>query len=99
MSSLLAAQEVSKIYQMGQNSVTALDKVSLGIGEGEFVAIQGTSGSGKSTLLNMMGGLDHPTKGEVFFDSKAIGPLSKKEMARYRRYSVGMIFQNFHLIR
>ena len=98
MPALLAAHKVSKIYQMGTNSVTALDNVSLEIGEGEFVAIQGTSGSGKSTLLNMLGGLDHPTKGEVFFASRPLGPFSKKEMARYRRFSVGMIFQNFNLI-
>jgi putative ABC transport system ATP-binding protein len=98
MSALLAAQEVSKIYQMGSNSVSALDNVSLTVDEGEFVAIQGTSGSGKSTLLNMLGGLDHPSKGEVFFASKPLRPFSKKEMARYRRYSVGMIFQNFNLI-
>src|SRR5919199_1424455 len=98
MTALLAAQEVSKIYQMGSNNVTALDNVSLEVGEGEFVAIQGTSGSGKSTLLNMLGGLDHPTKGEVFFASKPLGPFSKREMARYRRFSVGMIFQNFNLI-
>jgi lipoprotein-releasing system ATP-binding protein len=98
MPAILAAQEVSKIYQMGPNSVTALDNVSLEIGEGEFVAIQGTSGSGKSTLLNMLGGLDHPTKGEVFFASRPLGPFTKKEMARYRRFSVGMIFQNFNLI-
>ena len=98
MTPILAAQEVSKIYQMGSNSVAALDNVSLEIGEGEFVAIQGTSGSGKSTMLNMLGGLDHPTKGQVFFASKPLGPFSKREMARYRRYSVGMIFQNFNLI-
>src|ERR1051325_5132944 len=98
MPTLLAAQEVSKIYQMGSNSVAALDNVSLEINEGEFVAIQGTSGSGKSTLLNMLGGLDHPTKGEVFFASRPLGPFTKKEMARYRRFSVGMIFQNFNLI-
>ena len=98
MSAILAAQEVFKIYQMGTNSVTALDNVSLEIREREFVAIQGTSGSGKSTLLNMLGGLDHPTKGEVYFASKPLGPFTKKEMARYRRFSVGMIFQNFNLI-
>lgn len=98
MTSLLEAREVSKVYQMGSTSVTALDSVSLNVKEGEFVSIQGTSGSGKSTLLNMIGGLDHPTTGEVFFNEKALGPFSKKEMARYRRYSVGMIFQNFNLI-
>jgi putative ABC transport system ATP-binding protein len=96
--SLLEAREVSKIYQMGTTSVTALDGVSLSLEEGEFVSIQGTSGSGKSTLLNMIGGLDHPTSGEVCFDSKPLAPRTKKEMARYRRYSVGMIFQNFNLI-
>ena len=95
---LLSAEQVSKIYQMGQTSVAALDQVSMEVREGEFVAIQGTSGSGKSTLLNMLGGLDHPTKGEVYFASKPLGPFSKREMARYRRFSVGMIFQNFNLI-
>lgn len=96
--SILEAREVSKIYPMGATSVTALDKVSLSVAGGQFVAIQGTSGSGKSTLLNMLGGLDHPTTGEVLFSSKPLGPLTKKEMARYRRYSVGMIFQGFNLI-
>jgi putative ABC transport system ATP-binding protein len=96
--SILEAREVSKIYPMGAATVTALDKVSLAVDEGQFVAIQGTSGSGKSTLLNMLGGLDHPTKGEILFGSKPLGPLTKKEMARYRRYSVGMIFQGFNLI-
>src|SRR5918992_923290 len=98
MPALLAAREVSKIYEMGANSVAALDNVSLEINEGEFVAIQGTSGSGKSTLLNMLGGLDHPTSGEVLFENNSLGPFSKKQMARYRRHSVGMIFQNFNLI-
>jgi len=98
MSSLVEAREVSKIYQMGSTTVAALDHVSLSVNQGEFVAIQGTSGSGKSTLLNVIGGLDHPTSGEVLFESKSLAPLSKKEMARYRRYSVGMIFQNFNLI-
>ena len=83
---------------MGTNNVAALDNVSIDVQEGEFVAIQGTSGSGKSTLLNMLGGLDHPSSGEVFFAEKPLGPFTKREMARYRRFSVGMIFQNFNLI-
>jgi putative ABC transport system ATP-binding protein len=98
MSALLEAKDISKVYQMGTTTVAALDHVSVAINAGEFVAIQGTSGSGKSTLLNVLGGLDHPTGGEVLFDSKALAPLSKKAMARYRRYSVGMIFQGFNLI-
>ena len=96
--SILETRDVSKVYTMGTTSVKALDGVSISVNEGEFVAIQGTSGSGKSTLLNMIGGLDHPTSGEVLFDSKPLGPFTKKEMARYRRFSVGMIFQNFNLI-
>jgi putative ABC transport system ATP-binding protein len=98
MEALLEARDVSKIYQMGTTSVAALDHVSVGVKEGEFVAIQGTSGSGKSTLLNMLGGLDHPSSGDVLFASRMLAPLSKREMARYRRFSVGMIFQNFNLI-
>jgi putative ABC transport system ATP-binding protein len=95
---LIETKDVTRIYQMGATQVTALDHVSVGIDEAEFVSIQGTSGSGKSTLLNLLGGLDRPTSGEVFFDSKPLGPLGKKQMARYRRHSVGMIFQNFNLI-
>jgi len=95
---LIETRDVTRLYQMGTNQVTALDHVSIGISEGEFVSIQGTSGSGKSTLLNLLGGLDRPSSGEVFFDSQPLGPLSKKQMARYRRHSVGMIFQNFNLI-
>jgi putative ABC transport system ATP-binding protein len=95
---LIETKEVSRVYEMGATQVVALDQVSIGVDAGEFVAIQGTSGSGKSTLLNLLGGLDRPTSGEVLFDSKPLGPLTKKQMARYRRFSVGMIFQNFNLI-
>ncbi len=98
MTSILEAREVSKIYQMGSTKVFALNGVSLDVREGEFVAIQGTSGSGKSTLLNMLGGLDHPTSGEVLFENNSLAPFTKREMARYRRHSIGMIFQNFNLI-
>src|SRR5436190_225448 len=95
---VIEAHEVMRVYQMGTTLVTALDHVTMGVNEGEFVAIQGTSGSGKSTLLNLLGGLDRPTTGDVLFDSKPLSPLTKKQMARYRRHSVGMIFQNFNLI-
>ncbi len=95
---LIETRAVTRVYQMGSNEVKALDDVSIGVAEGEFVAIQGTSGSGKSTLLNLLGGLDSPTSGEILFDSKSLAPLTKKQMARHRRHTVGMIFQNFNLI-
>lgn len=98
MKAILEAHDVSKIYQMGSTKVAALDQVSMQVEAGEFVAIQGTSGSGKSTLLNMLGGLDRPTSGEVMFEQQSLAPFNKKQMARYRRHSVGMIFQNFNLI-
>lgn len=98
MTYLLETCEVSKIYPMGGAEVVALDRVSVALREREFVALQGTSGSGKSTLLNIIGGLDRPTSGEVMFAGRSLTPLTKKEMAHYRRHSVGMIFQNFNLI-
>ncbi|HZH31563.1 MAG TPA: ABC transporter ATP-binding protein [Pyrinomonadaceae bacterium] len=95
---LIETREVSRHYRMGTSLVVALDRVSVAVGEGEFVALLGTSGSGKSTLLNLLGGLDRPTTGEVIFDGRSLAPFTKREMARYRRVSVGMIFQNFNLI-
>jgi putative ABC transport system ATP-binding protein len=98
MASVLETSSLKKIYKMGDAEVAALDGVSVSIEKGSFVAIQGTSGSGKSTLLNMMGALDHPSSGEVFFESRPLSPLGKSALAKYRRFSVGMIFQNFNLI-
>jgi putative ABC transport system ATP-binding protein len=96
--SLIETHAVSKHYRMGATTVVALDRVSVAIEEGEFVALLGTSGSGKSTLLNLIGGLDRPSEGEVVFDGRSLAPFTKREMAGYRRHSVGMIFQNFNLI-
>lgn len=98
MTVLLKACEVSKIYRMGESEVHALDCVSVEIKQGEMIAIQGTSGSGKSTLLNLLGALDRPTSGEIRFDGRSLQPFGKKEMADYRRRSIGMIFQNFNLV-
>src|SRR6185295_10167212 len=98
MSTLLETRQVSKLYRMGRVEVPALVDASLSIGEQEFVTISGTSGSGKSTLLNIVGGLDHPSAGEVIFEGRPLVLANKKKMAQYRRFSVGMIFQNFNLI-
>ena len=76
----------------------ALDSVSLEISRGEFVAITGASGSGKSTLLNLLGGLDHPTSGEVVVDGVHLESAADKELTLYRRSKLGMVFQFFNLL-
>ena len=98
MAALLEARHVSKVYRMGSAEIAALNDVTVSVNAGEFVALQGTSGSGKSTLLNVLGGLDRPTAGEIVFDGQKLEVFSKREMAGYRRYAVGMIFQSFNLI-
>lgn len=82
----------------GTPPVTALDSVSLEIGRGEFVAITGPSGSGKSTLLNLLGGLDHPTSGEVVVDGVHLEMADDRELTLYRRLKLGIVFQFFNLL-
>ncbi|MFZ4628255.1 MAG: ABC transporter ATP-binding protein [Blastocatellia bacterium] len=95
---ILEVRNVTREYQMKAETVRALSGISVSIEPGEFVAILGTSGSGKSTLLHLLGGLDRPTSGEILFDGRSLAPLTSREMAAYRRTSVGMIFQSFHLL-
>ena len=78
--------------------VQALDHLSLGIRQGEWVAIMGPSGSGKTTLLNILGGLDRPTSGTVYVDDQELAGLSPKDLTRYRREKIGLVFQQFHLM-
>lgn len=82
----------------GSPPVTALDAVSLSINRGEFVAITGPSGSGKSTLLNLLGGLDHPTSGEVIVDGVHLESARDRELTLYRRTKLGIVFQFFNLL-
>jgi putative ABC transport system ATP-binding protein len=89
---------VSRHYSMGGTSVRAVDDLSLSVGQNEFLALLGSSGSGKSTLLNLIGGLDRPTSGSIVTDGQDIAALSSLELARYRRDSIGMIFQSFNLL-
>ncbi len=95
---ILSVRNLKKYYNTGENTVKALDGVDLDICKGEFLAIVGTSGSGKSTLLHMLGGLDHPTSGEVMIDRKDIAGLSRDELAVYRRRKIGFVFQNYNLL-
>jgi len=92
------AQSLSRIYRMGDSLIPAVDNVSFSIESGEFVALLGTSGSGKSSLLNLIAGLDTPTSGSVAVAGRDLARMSREELARYRRSTVGMVFQAFNLV-
>ncbi|MCD2346384.1 ABC transporter ATP-binding protein [Clostridium guangxiense] len=94
---MIEVKNVSKVYKMGKERVTALNNVSLKINDGEFVAIVGPSGSGKSTLMHLVGGLDTPTSGSIYIDNKDISKLKDKEMSKYRNETIGFVFQAFNL--
>lgn len=96
--SIIEANNLYKLYRIGESAVHALDGVSVFIEEGEFCAIVGTSGSGKSTLLNMLAGLEKPTKGEIVIAGRHIEKLNEDDLVKLRRENVGFIFQSFHLI-
>lgn len=99
MEQIFEVKNISKKFgKIGPTQVKALDKVSLDIQKGEFLAIVGPSGSGKSTLLNIMGGLDHPTEGTIFLSGNDIKELSGNELSDFRRDHIGFIFQAFNLI-
>jgi putative ABC transport system ATP-binding protein len=98
MAPILEARELTKRYELGETTVEALRGVSLGVEEGEFVALMGPSGSGKSTLLQLLGGLDRPTSGEVMLEGESISRLSDEQATRLRRDKTGFVFQFFNLI-
>ncbi len=89
---------VYKTYKLGDEEVHALHGISMDIPRGEFHVIMGPSGSGKTTFLNMVGALDIPTKGEVYFENVALSSLTDKQLASLRSYKIGFIFQTFNLV-
>ena len=95
---IVETKSLKKYYQMGENTVKALDGVDFRVKAREFVAIIGKSGSGKSTLLHMLGGLDEPTDGSVLIDGKILSGLKKEQLAILRRRKIGFIFQNYNLV-
>jgi putative ABC transport system ATP-binding protein len=95
MTSGIETQELNKKFT---NGVTALSDISIGIAQGEFIALVGRSGSGKSTLMNILGGLDTPTTGSVFINGKEVDYKNRKNLIDIRRTEVGFVFQQFNLI-
>jgi len=89
---LLETRDLYKIYEVGDNSVYALDGVSVTIDRGEFVAIMGPSGSGKSTFMNVIGCLDEPTKGQYLLDGIEVGGMTRDELAEISNRKIGFVF-------
>ncbi|HOD33745.1 MAG: Macrolide export ATP-binding/permease protein MacB [Acidobacteria bacterium ADurb.Bin340] len=95
---LIRLCDVTKVYQMGDMEVRALDGVSLDIHRGEYVAIMGPSGSGKSTMMNVIGCLDTPTSGTYELNGKMVSAMSDDELAQIRNEEIGFVFQTFNLL-
>src|ERR687898_3294252 len=95
---LIRTHDLVKLYQMGEQEIHALDRVSVDIDEGEFVAVMGASGSGKSTFMNVLGCLDRPTSGEYVLQEKRVSELAGDELALVRNKHIGFVFQQFNLL-
>ena len=96
--SYIEFKDVVKQYQMGEVTITALDKTNFSIEKGELVVIVGPSGAGKTTALNILGGMDTATSGAVKIDGKDISNLKPKELTKYRRDDIGFVFQFYNLV-
>ena len=95
---IVQIRELTKIYAQGEIQVTALDRITLDIAAGEFLALMGPSGSGKSTLLHIIAGVDRPTSGECLVQGVDVTKLNESQLADWRNHNVGFIFQTFNLI-
>lgn len=95
---LLTGRGLHKTYTLGKRSLEVLRGVDIELRRGDFVALRGASGAGKSTLLHLLGGLDVPTRGDVFLGGKNLAALSRRELARVRNTQVGFIFQAYYLL-
>ena len=94
----ISVKNLTKIYQMGEVTIKALDNVSFDIDEGELTVVLGPSGAGKTTILNILGGMDSATSGKVIIDNNDISKYSNKKLTDYRRYDIGFVFQFYNLV-
>ncbi len=94
----IEVKNISKIYNMGEVSIKAIENVSFSIEKGELVVILGPSGAGKTTVLNILGGMDTATKGSIIIDGKDISKYNRKQLTDYRRYDIGFVFQFYNLV-
>ena len=95
---IISIKSVSKIYNLGETVVKALDNVSLSIYDNDYISIMGPSGSGKSTLMNIIGCLDVPTKGKYKFKNELISEMDDNQLANIRNEKIGFVFQTFNLL-
>ena len=96
-SNLISVKGVSKVFKVGEENFTALRDINLEIDSGSFMSFVGPSGSGKTTILNLIGGLDIPTTGNIFFKNTKLSSMNRNQMAQYRRKNIGFIFQTYNL--
>ncbi|MEO8900093.1 MAG: ABC transporter ATP-binding protein, partial [Polyangiaceae bacterium] len=96
--SVIVADDLSKVYQLGDVELRALDHVNLTVERGEFLCIMGASGSGKSTLMNILGCLDRPTSGKYILDGRDVSHLGRSDLAEVRNRTLGFVFQSFNLL-
>ncbi|MDX9846839.1 MAG: ABC transporter ATP-binding protein [Tenuifilaceae bacterium] len=95
---MIKTKELTKVFRTDEVETTALNKVSIDVSKGEFVAIMGPSGCGKSTLLNIIGLLDNPSGGEFYFDGQEVSKYKEKQRTNLRKANIGFVFQSFNLI-
>ena len=95
---LLSARNLKKSYALGKRTLEVLRGVSVDVGRGDFLALRGSSGAGNSTLLHLIGGLDTPNAGEIFFNGQNLTKFSERRLTAFRNRSVGFVFQAYHLL-
>ncbi|MDN5211216.1 ABC transporter ATP-binding protein [Fulvivirgaceae bacterium BMA12] len=98
MTRIIETKEISRVYQMGSETINALVSVSISINKGEYVAFMGPSGSGKSTLMNIIGCLDTPSSGTYILNNNDVSDLTENELAEIRNKEIGFVFQTFNLL-